>query len=258
MNVEFLNIFITVNYGSSALLVQWAKNIRMQCSDTVLIVVDNFKNENERLKVINITKLYDIILIESDNIGYGAALNKGISYAMDRFSEKNLIFFAGNLDIIYKNIPKKYPIGRYVYIPIIKEGKRNRNPFLTKLQKKILPIYRIAGLTQSLYVYYLVVIINKIIGLIPYKIWAIHGSLFCFNSLAIKEYKNIFNDNSFLYVEELEFASYMESNNIEFINSNIEIEHHAHISTKDIIAKRKIYLSIWWSSYKNWLIRWGY
>ena len=134
-------IFITVNYNSSDLIIPWAESIRKQCCNSKLLVIDNFYNDIERMKVIDVTKELNILLIESENDGYGAALNRGIAYAMENFVTENSVFFAGNLDICYKNIPNTVPSGKYAYVPIVREGKRNRNPFLTTLQKNILPVY---------------------------------------------------------------------------------------------------------------------
>eukprot|EP01029_Cantina_marsupialis_P026158 TRINITY_DN6960_c0_g1_i1.p1 TRINITY_DN6960_c0_g1~~TRINITY_DN6960_c0_g1_i1.p1 ORF type:complete len:255 (-),score=16.31 TRINITY_DN6960_c0_g1_i1:149-913(-) len=251
--------FITVNYGTSSLITNWTNNIKLLQSDAQFIIIDNYFDEEERENVKKLSTSEQFVLIESENIGYGGALNLGIDYCLKNFKKDSFKIFAGNLDIEYVRIPKELPSGNFVYVPVIEEdGRRNRNPFLTKKQKRVASIYYIAGFTQSPIIYLLVVAINKIIGLIPSKIWAIHGSLFCFDSKLLNNDYSIFNNKSFLYGEELEFASYMESRKAKFVETTIHVKHSAHVATKNIVKERRKFLKTWWASYLNWRDRWYY
>lgn len=252
-------VFITVNFGTSELIKPWANSIRKNCSNCVLILVDNYHSDKERLNVNSIANDEKIELIYSDNLGYGNSLNTALKYFRNKhheLKEDNIIFFMGNIDIKFVNIPKFLPKDKYVYIPIIKEKKRNRNPFLTKLQSRFIFLYKLASLKESLFLYYLAVIVNKFIGIFPSKTWAIHGSLFCFHNYVINKNKNIFNERSFLYAEELEFASYMEDMEAHLIESDIQVEHFPHAATNEIVRDRKNFIKIWKNSYNNWLTRW--
>jgi GT2 family glycosyltransferase len=249
--------FIGVNYGTSNLIIEWANNIRSFKKNALLIIVDNFKNESERCNIKKITIDNNIILIESDNVGYGQGLNKAIQYCIDLEKENEFIVFAGNLDIKYVSLPSILPSGKYVYIPLVKEStKNNLNPFLTYAQSKVLPMYMLVGYTKSIVLLYLIVIINKIISKFPSRIWTIHGSLFCFNSRCIKKNEPIFNENSFLYCEEIEFGSYMESHQVEFFLSDIEILHSEHVATSDLITSKQKFIEIWWPSFLSWYRKW--
>ena len=61
-------IFITVNYGTSFLLEKWASNIRCKCDNAKLIVVDNYKSDDERRLMIKKCKQLNIDLILSENV----------------------------------------------------------------------------------------------------------------------------------------------------------------------------------------------
>lgn len=253
-------VFITINYGTSKLIKPWAESIRKNCSNCILILVDNYYSDEERQNVTSLANDHNIELIYSDNHGYGKSLNTALKYFKKNLSkskENDIIFFIGNIDINFLNIPKYLPKEKNVYEPTIKEKRRNRNPFLTKLQSRYRFLYKLASRTESLLIYYIAVTFNKFLGIFPSKTWAIHGSLFCFHYLAIQKNIKIFNENSFLYAEELEFASYMEQNDVNFIKSDILVEHFPHAATIEIVRDRKNFIKIWKKSYDNWLERWN-
>lgn len=248
-------VFISVNYGTCELIQGWVKNVRSFVPDAYFIIVDNFKSQDERLMVRELSRELSFILLEADNIGYGRALNLAISYAKKQLSSSEKIFFAGNLDIKYSSIPMDFPSGKYVYQPRAYEGLRNRNPFLTRLQKKWLFLHFFTLKTNSPYALLFVTSCLKILGFIKSKVWTVHGSLFCFNEQCLYD-ENIFNEKSFLYSEELEFGSYMEMNKCEFISSPLEYYHEAHVATSGLICSKEKFIEIWRPSFINWMGRW--
>lgn len=251
--------FISVNYNSSGIVNNWIMSIRKHCNtEHKIIIVDNYSTKEERMKIRNLSNDLNFILIESDNVGYGAGLNKGLDYIYKTEKNyKNIIVFAGNMDLIYQKISENLPDGNFVYVPKIYEGKRNRNPFLTKLQRKIIFLYKFAASTKSPFIYYIVISINKLIGFIPSKIWAVHGSLFCFRYILIDKKRKLFNDKSFLYGEELEFASYVEDRKFKFLESEIIAKHNSHITTQHVVTSTKKFLNLWIPSFNNWITRWN-
>jgi hypothetical protein len=222
----------------------------------MLVVVDNFKDTKERNKVTQLCSALKIVLIESDNIGYGRALNKAIEFCLKDSQDKECIIFAGNLDIAYKNIPSSLPSGKLVYVPLALEENRNRNPFLTRLQRRSLSLHKMTLITKSTIILMCVVLLIKFLGKFPSPIWTLHGSLFVFNSKCIC-HDDVFNNDSFLYSEELEFGSYMEKHNSEYILSEIVYEHSAHAATSDLIKSRIDFTKTWIPSFQNWISRWG-
>ena len=249
-----IKIFIAINYGSSSLIPNWVESIRRCTDDARIIIVDNFKDGIERNKVQNTCAKFDIELIELDNIGYGAALNFAINHSLIKYGEAELVFIAGNLDVIFTEIGE-FESGKYVYIPKAFEGKRNRNPFLTLLQKRLLFLHFFTLKSMSPLVLFFVTAVLKIAGRLPSKVWAVHGSVFCFNSKIISD-KKIFNPNTFLYSEELEFASYCDSVKAKRINVGMSYDHLGHVSTSKIIKNNQAFLRYWKPSFLNWRSRW--
>jgi hypothetical protein len=251
-----VSYFITVNYGTSDLIEKWVVSIRRNINNSKITIVDNFYSDREREKTKQVCEKLNVNLILSSNIGYGRALNKAINYAF-QVENGNFLIFAGNMDIEYINIPKKIHNGKCVFVPQIIENKRNnRNPFLTKIQKKVFIIYYLAGLLNSINFLKIAIGINKIVSLIPSQIWATHGSLFCFNSKCIENSREIFNESSFLYCEELEFASFMENIDAIFIKADIKVFHFGQVATKEVNKSKKDFFTLWWPSFKNWWKRW--
>lgn len=249
-------VFISVNFNSSHLIDNWIKSINNCSTNSDIIIVDNFSTIEER-KIIRLFSIkYSFKLLELDNVGYSMAMNQALLFCKKTF--KKGIIFCGNLDITFLNIPDRIDQGSFVYVPKVTESKRNnRNPFLTVLQKKTIPIYKIAAKKKSIYIYFLAVILNKILGFFPSKIWAIHGSLFCFNVSLINDLNDFpFNNNSFLYSEEWEFASFIESNNFSFLKSDIHIKHLSNATTSILIRDQKDFVKIWAPSFINYINRW--
>lgn len=252
-----MNYFIAVNYNTSYLIEGWATSIRANSAKSKLILIDNHFSDKERASAVSICSALSIDLLTSENVGYGPALNIGMLKILNNHNSEAGFIFASNLDIEYQSIQTSLPDGNFIYVPKVKEaGRRNRNPFLTKVQRQFLWTYKFAARYNSVTLYFLAVGIIKLLGFIPSKIWAIHGSLFCFNLKNISLECLPFDRRSFLYGEELEFASFMEAQDAEFIDSDITIRHISHVATKVITKKQKDFISLWAPSFINWYKKW--
>ncbi len=248
---------IGVNYGTSRLIHRWYKSAIEHNPKAKFIIVDNYSSSNERQRVELIAEELSIVLIKQENLGYGIALNVAIDYINSIHSkEDNIIIMCGNLDIEFSMIPLSFSKGPYVYIPKVLEGSRNRNPFITKLQSRFLPLHKISLKSDHVLIFLFIIGILKLAGKIPSRIWTIHGSLFCFNLECIGD-SEIFNRNTFLYSEELEFGSYMNSmTNVQFIESDVCFHHEAHCATGNIISNKSDFYKLWKNGFQNWCDRW--
>ena len=249
--------FLTVNYGTSEFIEKWASSIRSLSNKSTLVLVDNYKSQEERKKTIDITHNLDIHLIKSENVGYGRGLNKAIDFCLEVEGDVPFIIFAGNLDIEFEEISFDYNNDKSVYVPIVEEeSNKNRNPMLTYAQKLIIPVYHYSCSKKSILLLYFAILLNKLTSLIPSRLWAVHGSLFCFNSNCVEKKKPIFNENSFLYCEEMEFASYMENNNAKFKQTAIHIKHQQKAATGKLVTSKNKFFELWLTSFNNWYRRW--
>lgn len=251
-----MKCFISVNYGTSALINEWVENIKNFEPSALILIVDNFKSKEERERVQLLSSKLGFILLESDNIGYGRALNLAIRYCGSLASDSEKIYFAGNLDIKYMSVPAVFPSGKFIYQAKALEGDRDRNPFLTRLQKKGLFLHVLTLKTNSPIVLIFVTSILKLLGMVKSKVWTVHGSLFCFNEKCLSDMK-VFNENSFLYSEELEFGSYMELHHCEFIKVDLSYRHDAHVATGALINSKRKFIQVWRPSFINWMVRWS-
>lgn len=251
------NIFIGVNYGTSNLIHKWYESISSLTTEYEIYLVDNYSSDHERIMAKKICEELDIEFIQSENVGYGQALNKCLRVIRNRYGKReNFLILAGNIDIRFIKLSLELPNGNYVYVASAMEGKRNRNPFLTVCQKKFLHLHKLSLASGSPIVMLGVIFILKFIGFFPSRIWTVHGSLFCFNSCILRD-SEIFNDNTFLYSEELEFGSYVQYiSGSEFLNADIVYEHIGHASTSKIISTKADFYNIWNTGFYNWLNRW--
>jgi glycosyltransferase involved in cell wall biosynthesis len=248
-------IFIAVNYNTSDLIENWYNSIQRTCVDNTLYIVDNFYSKLERYRVVTICESLGICLLESENVGYGRAMNKCLSVVKSK--HEDCIIVAGNLDVTYLHFPEDLQDGNYVYVCEAMEGSRNRNPFLTKFQSRFLPLYTLPLSFDNVFVLRAVSLCIRVTGIFPSKLWAVHGSVFCFSSRLLSDIK-IFNEETFLYSEELEFASYVEHiSKSEFKMTAIRYQHTAHAATSSIIKKRGDFFAVWKPGFSNWRKRWS-
>jgi glycosyltransferase involved in cell wall biosynthesis len=251
-------IFVGVNYGTSDLIQKWHASIVSQTAMYEIYLVDNYSTTEERSAVIKICEELNIELITLHNVGYGRALNESFEILKDRYHVgESFCVLAGNIDIRFIALPKKLPVGNYIFVPSAMEGRRNRNPFLTVGQKRFLFLHKLTLRTNSTFVMLGVVSVLKLVGFFPSRTWAVHGSLFCFN-ISVLRHGVIFNENTFLYSEELEFGSYVELiSRSKYLDSDIKYEHIPHAATSKIISSKTDFINIWKPGFNNWLERWS-
>jgi hypothetical protein len=247
--------FIGVNYGTPELIKRWVDGIKIFEPSGKIIVVDNFHSIESRGFARKVAKDLSIELYELENYGYSNALNYAIRKLYDE--KESFLVVCGNIDITFESIPEIPPAGKIAYIPKVRESnKKNRNPFLTRFQRFAIPLYRIAALRKSSILYGLAIAVNKIMGKIPSKIWAVHGSLFCFDASILEANEDIFNNKSFLYGEELEFASYLSDKIIQLQPFELIAFHESHVATGKILKSHKDFIEHWAPSFNNWHERW--
>lgn len=252
--------FISVNYKTSHEIENWATNIRNLKPNANLYIVDSFSNEEEKKRTSDICRTLQIELLYSENLGYGNSLNIGLDAAKrDAANEiDSSIFVFGNLDVAYMLLPDETQSqhSAYALMPDVMEGTRNRNPFMTKLQRKFAWLYWPAAKAKSNTLFLLAALTIKILGKIPSKAYACHGSVFCLNGLALKKIDEpIFNKKSFLYWEEIDYADLLNKHKIPLIKSKIAAKHARNASTFELARSRQNIINYWAASYENWIER---
>lgn len=250
---------VAVNYGTPELITDWAKSIRQDNSDAFLLIVDNFESDEARAKAKEICRIENIELIESVNVGYGQGLDVGLSRLMqttDIYGDDLVMF--GNLDlsITARDLPNTSDPS--AFMPVIRQGGRNRNPFLTKFQSRFVWLYDVVAKTRSPMVLTLAAGIIKVLGKVTSKPYATHGSLFVMNGAALHKIAHpIFNPLTFLYCEEMEFAEGLRQAGIPLVSCSVEVDHVGKVSTGAITRTKQDFINVWLSSWQNWRARWA-
>jgi len=250
-------VFIAVNYGTEDYVENWVASIRRCIEPAKIIIVDNYKSDASRTWMKELAKEMNFTLIESANIGYGGALNKGVNFALANSSrEENEVFFLSNLDVEFDKIPPLVD-KRSSYLPSVLQNGRERNPFMTVFQRKVIFQYDLAAKLNSVLLLKVAVAITKVLGLIPSQVYAMHGSCFCISKKAISAFDtSIFNDESFLYCEELEFAEYIKKNGVKIEKSEIACKHIGGVATGPFFNTKSAVFPIWRKSWLHWRSRW--
>lgn len=225
--------------------------------DCRCIVVNAYYDEYsmEQIKSISIQNDCDFINIE--NKGYSYGNNVGIDYAKSHYNYKYVII--SNPDILVKKF--NVTTGSDILAPLILRKDGNpQNPM----------IYRYSGIVTLLEYYglkwriklivYLGIILNKIIrkwGVVKnklfnthvYPIYAAHGSFLLISREAVDVLKKVYDDNMFLFTEELVLAKKAKILNLSTMYTDeIEIFHKedgsmklGKISVFEEIRKSNIY-----------------
>ena len=231
--------------------------VNVECVVKIYIGSTTLNKSSSQFQLFNIVNNIEIYYIDLLNNGYGVALDTLINLIKVDiefdFNDINYLFI-GNIDVYpikidvpdYLNDQSKVPI-----INIIENG-RNRNPFLSILQKRFIFLFKLPLIFNSFKVLLCIILIMKFLKLFKSKPWSVHGAFFCFNMNMLKVDKPFFN-NSFLYCEELFFARNLENLNIELVKSEISVNHIGGVSTTYIISsKNQSFFKFWKQSMKEY------
>lgn len=237
MKQRYEIVFVVLVYGNTVDILDFYKSINsLDCSYKV-IVVNSFYDEKSLYKCKKIAEENNSVFLEVENKGYGAGNNRGIEYAIRNFNFDFLI--VSNPDIVVKELSyrrlKKY--SKNVIGPkVITSTGKNQNPFY--VDKKLFPKAEYHFLKNRNKIgYYSIIAVNKIKKILfflgmKYKkknysfVYAVHGSFIIFSRYALDRIGNVFDENIFLFCEEMVLAEKMKMSNIKAVyTSDIEVYH---------------------------------
>ena len=245
-------LLVGVNFASQNILQKYLKKWAALSSVTHIIIVDCYSSKQELERVKEVCSSMDrCSLIPMDNVGYGSALNVGLDKVIslaDEFKLNNneLVLF-GNIDVFPSSIKTGYLDLNTVPLINILENGRQRNPFLTMFQSRLLWITKLASKYNSSLLLRVWRAIYRVTKLLPSKnSYAVHGALFGLQISQIRLCGPIFDSRVFLYCEELFFARAIQKAGLKFAKSDIYVEHIGSVSTSKTIKKD------WRFFFKNW------
>jgi hypothetical protein len=238
MKEKFKFVFVLLTYRNYTDLSTFLINLKLSILKEYKVIVVNSFYDNEtmnQIEAISINENCDFLNI--DNKGYGYGNNYGINFAKENYLFDFLVL--SNTDVVIRKFNvDNFPFLDAVYGPIIKTLKRkNQNPFwVTRL--KILEFFTFVGYKYNNKIILLFsIVVNKLIReffLICFhfsrklfrRVYSLHGSFLIFPARIIQNSKKLFNENMFLFYEELYLAYNFSMNNINlFITKEVDIIH---------------------------------
>jgi len=231
--------FVIVNYNDYETTKRLLDNIKDYDCLKKIVVVDNCSTDNslEELNKIESKKI-DIISNVS-NKGYASGLNCGAKYLMNKLNNPIIVF--SNSDIIINKeqdiVSLANDINRKIKVvgPVIEEkGNYNRGwKKTTPFVEILLNLPLISRYFKKTYLYYSD---NYYRDNITY-VDVVSGCLFLVDGKTLKEI-GYFDENTFLYYEELILSSKIKSINKRIIVDNNVHVIHDHSQTIDKNVKR--------------------
>lgn len=254
------HIFCIVNYGTSNELKSYLDSIDLifeNSNDYTVFIADNYSTEAERLNVRNLKVLHpNLVIAEYENIGYGNALNNLNKLVISIYPNEQLrlVFSNADLKLIFYN-EQRFMNGTAYLVNI--NGRKSL--FLTQLQSATIKYFKVENLFNKIWTFRVYLVIQNILGFLPSKTFASHGSVMIFDAWSNNlQNKLIFNTRTFLYSEELEFGSWIESMNYRWSNMGWYFKHIESASIKKIYPTNSSKLPLFKLSLINWRRRWKY
>jgi len=218
-------VFVVLVYKNIDVLADFFVSLKLPYTYKV-IVVNSFYDEDSKSRCQTVANNNDADFIPVPNKGYSTGNNIGCKHALDNYDFKFLM--VANSDVIIHDFSylSRIQNNRAVIAPdtkMITKKRQNPNiPFKSCLYLKLIdwsyrydkPIYMtFAHIVNRVYREW-VVLMTKILRIDMFKIFSAHGSFIIFTYQAAKDLFPIFNNQMFLYNEELYLAYNCKLHNI--------------------------------------------
>lgn len=204
-------------------------------TNTKTIVVNSYYDDASEECFQRIAQDYDADFLSVPNKGYGAGNNRGIEYALLKYSFKYLVVSNADILIEHLDIENLNEMGDVIIAPkIINLKNKNQNPSSPFAPHKLsMRLWRyifendLRFLSWGLFawsrikksVFYLISPWHK-------RIFSAHGSFVIFPVNVLKELVPIYNEQMFLFVEEEHLGMLAAMKGIKTIyNPSIKIRH---------------------------------
>lgn len=216
-------IFIVLVYRNYVDLIDFYKSVEDNVSYSKrLIIVNAIYDEETTKEIHSITSSIDCDILDIENKGYSYGNNEGISFANSNYEYDYLII--ANPDTIIQKFIIPSDIKSLVLAPLIRTSfGRFQNPFLVFNNKFSEHVKYIGFKMKNKLLIMFSILINKVIRVIflfffKYKekqIYAGHGSFLVIHHEVINVFPRLFDDNMFLFNEEIYLAKKLYENNIK-------------------------------------------
>ena len=223
-------VFVVLVYKNTEVLSDFFKTLKIPFSYHVIVVNSFFDEESEKTCEF-ISKENNATFIPVPNKGYGAGNNIGCAYAIKHYDFNYLII--SNSDIVVKSLSclKKLKYDTAIFAPetsMLNGHKQNPNiPYNSKIYIGLLklgyrfnlPKIKLLGLVVNRFYRELAFLYMRLFRRKVLRIFSAHGSFIVFTKEAVIKLHPIFNDEMFLYNEELFLAYNCRQKNVPVIYS---------------------------------------
>jgi len=237
---------VIINYNDYKTTTRLLKNIKSYSCLSKVVVVDNASTDNSYTMLKEFESNRITIIKNRENKGYAAGLNTGAKYLINELGKCNIIF--SNSDVIIKGDTDLTKLssdikGNVAVVgPTIEElGHLNRGFKSSTVTDEILfnlpLISRYFRKTRTLYPnsYY-----DKDTTTVDY----VSGCFFVVDSTSLEKV-NYFDENTFLYYEELILANKLKRiNKKEIVDNNIRIIHDHSVTIDKSFSRIKKYKTL--------------
>lgn len=222
-------VFCVLAYKNSMDLQEFIASVYKECRFKYRIIVVNSYFDDETLNAIKVVAdNYKCDFLNVPNNGYGAGNNKGIEFAIKKYGFSFLVVC--NPDTIVKNFDMnsviEYKTEEVILAPnvVCASGKR-QNPAIGKYSAKALKLICSGYKKDKKLTLYRGLAINKINRLLfllkkknsGKRIFQAHGSFVIFSRSALEKLMPVYDENIFLFCEEMDLAFKARANNVETI-----------------------------------------
>ena len=230
--------FVIVNYNDYKTTKRLLYEIKSFKTLEKIVVVDNNSTDNSYQDLKKEEQKNVVIIKNEQNNGYASGMNKGAKYLIENLGSCNIIF--SNSDIIIKNekdletLSKDIKGDIVVSAPVVKEhGTLNRGWHITTPKSEILQNLPLISRYFRKKLNYNDNHYQKNLS----EVDVVSGCFFMVDSNTLKEV-DYFDENTFLYYEELIFSKKLEKMNKKLVVDNRVSVIHDHSVTIDKTVKR--------------------
>lgn len=231
--------FVIVNYNDAKTTIRLLNQLKQFKNIDKIIVVDNNSTDDSYTQLKKQEKGNISIIKTNENKGYASGMNTGAKYLIEKIGKCNIIF--SNSDIIIKNAKDLNTLSSNinseiaVASPVIEEhGNLNRGwKKTTAFTESLLNLPYISRYFKKKKLYYK----NEHYQKDKSYVDVVSGCFFMVDSEALEQV-DYFDENTFLYYEELIFAKKLEKAGKKLIVDNRVKVIHDHSVTIDKNIKR--------------------
>ena len=231
--------FVIVNYNDAKTTIRLLNQLKEFKNIDKIIVVDNNSTDDSYTQLKKQEKGNISIIKTNENKGYASGMNTGAKYLIEKIGKCNIIF--SNSDIIIKNAKDLNTLSSNinseiaVASPVIEEhGTLNRGwKKTTAFTESLLNLPYISRYFKKKKLYYK----NEHYQKDKSYVDVVSGCFFMVDSEALEQV-DYFDENTFLYYEELIFAKKLEKAGKKLIVDNRVKVIHDHSVTIDKNIKR--------------------